>query len=319
VPGYRDSNDSGRPPAELTMKRSFLLTLAVAVSLASFSPGCQPRRSAAGRTGQAPPYTGPTQPMAEVVAEINANNSALPELWARHYFEANIVDDRGRATFANGDGVLLYKAPLGMRFVGEKPGVGRIFTIGSTEERYWLTLSPPNDASRMWWGWYRNLGKPCVDMRAVPVRPDQVLQVLGVSTIPTNFIEPPAPVMRFNNDADSYMFVWQVPAGDRWAAQKEIWYDRQTKLPRRVFLFDEHGRVVLRAKLSQHTPVEVPDVPRERWPRVARRYELYFPDTGSTMEFELDEVLPGKRGTRIAFPERENVSETIQLDKDCVD
>jgi hypothetical protein len=273
--------------------------------------------------GTPPPWTGPTQPMQEVVAEINANNAGLATLWAHHQFEASIVDERGKSHFANGDGVLVYKSVRGMRLVGNKDIAGRVFEIGSSDERYWLILSPPNERSRMWWGWYRHLGKECVDAHAMPIRPDMVLEVLGVGTVDTNFLEPPAPVMRFNNDAHAYMFVWSYPARSQWVAQKEIWYDRATKLPKRVFLFDENGRVVLRARLSGHAPVELEGVPQERWPKVARQYELFFPDSGSTMRFDLDEVAPDRKGVPsrrgVSFPENPNVDEPIQLDKNCVD
>lgn len=310
------------------MTRTARLTpcLVLPLLLLLSSAACRPRGMRPGAP-QSPPYLGPTQPMAEVVAEINANNAALPTLWASHGFEANIIDDRGRASFVNGNGNLLFKQPASMLLVGTKPAAGRVFQIGSTEDRYWLSISPPTRGSTMWWGWYRNLGKPCVQDQGMPIRPDQILQVLGVSTIGTNFLEPPVPTMRFNNDADAYMFVWNVPAGDRWAAQKEIWYDRATKLPRRVFLFDADGRVVLRARLDGHAPVELPGVPQERWPEVARQYNLFFPDTGSTMSFELNEVEPERlfRGRRvptqtgIAFPSDPGVDEVIQLDKDCPD
>jgi hypothetical protein len=300
------------------MKRTLPLVMMLLLSASA----CAPRRYAAAANK---PFVGPTQPMAEVAEEINANNAGLPTLWARHYFEANLVDEKRKSHFVNGEGVLLYKTPRGMRLVGEKPGAGRVFEIGSTEERYWLSMTPPNEAGRMWWGSYRNLGKPCVDMRDIPVRPDLVLEVLGIGTINTNFLAPPAPVMRFNNDADAYMFVWSVPLGDRWAAQKEIWYDRATKLPRRVFLFDEHGRVVLRARLSRHEPIEQAGDAgaAAAGAKVARLYELFFPDTGSTMKLELDEVAPERRGvpTRrgIAFPEDADVPHVIQLDQNCVD
>ena len=300
------------------MKHAFVISICAAASLLCCA--CRPRNRV---VEVAPPYVGQTQPMNEVVAAINANNAALPTLWSRHRFEANIVDPRGRKTFANGDGVLLYKGPRGMRLVGEKDVAGRVFEIGSTDDRFWLTLSPPAERSQMWWGWYRNLGRPCMDTRQMSIRPDMVLEVLGIGTVNTNFLAPPAPVMRFNNDARAYMFVWSVPLGDRWAAQKEIWYDLETKLPRRVFLFDGDGRVVLRARLSNHEPVELPDVPAERWPKVARRYELFFPDTGSTMSFELYEVAPDRRGVLakrgIAFPSDPAVDEVIQLDRDCAD
>ena len=70
--------------------------------------------------------------------------------------------------------------------------------------------------------------------------------------------------MRFNNDADVYMFVWSIRGIDRFIAQKEIWYDRATKQPRRVYLFDDNGRVILRAFLRNHAPLEVPGAPRDR-------------------------------------------------------
>ncbi len=301
------------------MKRIPALTLLLATPLVF--AGCRP--------GGSPPanklYVGETESMVEVVRAINTNNVALPTIWARHYFEAKIVDEKKQSHFVNGDGVLLYKAPRGMRLVGTKPGAGTVFEIGSTEDRYWLTLVP--DRNTMWWGWYRNLGKPCVDTRDIPIRPDLVLEVLGIATIDTNFLAPPAPTMRFNNDADAYMFVWNVPAGDRWAAQKEIWYDRATKEPRRVMLFDGDGRVVLHAKLSRHEPVEVPGVEREKWPKFARAYKLFFPDVGSTMTFELDEVALERRSrsgmvpteTGIAFPDDAKVDQVIQLDKDCAE
>lgn len=284
--------------------------------------GCAARSRVSQRSGLVP-YNGPTEKMADVVGAINANNGALPTLWARHYFEANIVAPDGGTQFVNGDGVLLYKQPRGLRLVGEKAAAGKVFEIGSDDERYWLSMTPPSGPSQMWWGWHRNVGKDCVDTRNMPIRPDLVLQVLGVGTVNTNFLEPPVPTMRFNNDAHAYMFVWNVPLRERWAAQKEIWYDRGTKLPRLVVLFDADGRVVLRARLANHEPVELPGVSRERWPAVARRYELFFPDTGSTMTFDLDEVEPERRGvpTRrgIAFPRDPNVDEVIQLDEACAD
>ena len=48
-------------------------------------------------------------------------------------------------------------------------------------------------------------------------------QVLSIGLIDTNFLQPPVPVMRFDADADAYVFLWEVPAGDRWLAAREVW------------------------------------------------------------------------------------------------
>lgn len=292
--------------------------------------GCQPTRRDTGATTR--PWTGPTQTLAQVVQEINANNLRLPTLWARvNYFEATIVDEKGKGHFVNGDGVILYRSEQaergrGMQVVGNK-AFGQIFEIGSTEERYWLKVAEPLDT--MWYGSYEHLGKPCV--QKVPIQPALVAEVLGIGTFGTDFTQFPAPVMRFNPDAHAYMFVWVVPQASpsRLAAQKEIWYDRVTKRPTMVILFDENGRVQLRAHLSRHQQVDVEDenLPAERRPWVATMYRLYFPENGSKMNFDLSEVrlsrrgVPDRRGIVFpgATPDDAGVAKVIQLDKDCVD
>ncbi len=266
-------------------------------------------------------YFGPTEPMQQVVQEINANNLRIPTLWARISFEATIVDpETSKSTFVNGDtGTLLYRKPQDLRLKGTKPGV-TVFELGSNSTRYWL-LSPAPGPDTMWWGNYRNIGKPC--SKDIPIRPDMVLEVLGVGAIDADFLHEPSPVMRFNNDNDAYMFVWQmrVTRPNRWAAQKEIWYDRQSKLPKLVVLFDENGRIVLRAYLSNHKPVGEPVAGMASQPMVATRYELLFPDTKSQMTIELRDMrlqekgVPNDRSFR--FPEDPDVSKVIQIDEDC--
>jgi hypothetical protein len=125
---------------------------------------------------------------------------------------------------------------LGDNLLASCPSGGILVTGGDTE-----TLS----------AWYAALLRTSKEP-IVPVRPDLVLEVLGVSMIPTNFLAPPAPVMRFNSVNRAYMFVWSVPLRDRWAAQKEIWYDLDTKLPRLVLLFDENLHEPWRHDMEQH-------------------------------------------------------------------
>lgn len=266
--------------------------------------------------------------MAKVVADINANNARIPTLWASHYYEMTVFDENKKSHYINGDGAILYRGPeaargAGMLVAGNKPAVGRVFEIGTTADKYWLTIVPEMDT--MWHGDTKHLGKPCV--RQVPIRPDMVAEVLGIGTIGSNFLEPPAPVMRFNNDARAYMFVWVVPAGgpSRLAAQKEVWYDLETKRPTVVLLFDADGRVQLRAYLSKYQQVDAEDVPAAERPWVATNYRLYFPETGTKMSFELNDVrlqrngVPTRKG--LAFPgtDEPGVSKVIQLDKTCVD
>ncbi len=276
--------------------------------------GCRDVRPAKPRG-----YYGPTQSLAEVTGIINQNNRAIVSLWASHDFEADIADETGHRNFINGDGTLMYSRPDRFRLLGDKPVVGRVFDIGANAERYWLLL--PEQVRMMWWGYTANLGRDCAT--TLPIRPDLFLEVLGIGEFTDDYRADPAPVMRFNNDADAYMFLWIQTRPDRLIAQKEIWYDRTSKLPKLVLLFDADGRIVLRAYLSDHQPVEVPNTPPPQRPRIATRFELFFPDNASTMTFVLRDPRLSRRGfprpASFAFPENPTIptENVIQVDADC--
>jgi hypothetical protein len=282
--------------------------------------GCAHRAEQAPGGERVVGYRGPTEPMRQVVGEINENNKAVPSLWARHYFEGNIVDDRGKSHFVNADGVLLMLKPGEVRLVANKEFAGRIFDLGTDGERFWMSV--PVEVDTMWWGFNRNIGRPCA--RGIPIQPQGILEVLGVGEFDANLNQPPVPVMRFNPDNDSYMFVWSRPLSDRWAATKEVWYDRATKRPKMVLLFDENGRVVLRAYLYDHQQVEVAGRAREQWPWVAARYRLFFPDSGSKitltlrdMQIQTEEGIPDDRSFRMPDPKKAGVSKVVQIDEEC--
>jgi hypothetical protein len=275
-------------------------------------------------TKRAPGYFGPTEPMAQVVAEINANNARVGTLWAHlRSYEINFVDDKGQAQTVVGDsGTLMYRKPHDMKVSAMKPGVTAVFNIGSNRDLFWL-LSPPDAGDALWWGNYRNAGKPC--LKEVPIRPDLLIEVLGISDIDTDFTRDPMPVMTFNNDSDAYIFLWQIHSNDapaRLVAIKEVWYDRKTKLPQWVKLFDPSGRVVLRAWLRQHVPVKIEGVPEDQWPRVASDYQLLFPESHAKFSVQLEDVVlrhdnfPNDRS--FAFnPASVTVSKKIQVDENC--
>jgi hypothetical protein len=122
------------------------------------------------------------------------------------------------------------------------------------------------------------------------------------------------------------MLVWNVKGPDRWLAQKEIWYDLETKLPRLVNLFDANGRVVLSAYLSDHKPVKnyaylgLPATQRLRIPQVATNYRLFFPDSGSTLRLHLTDLRPESQGhpnaQNFAFdPDSVDVKHVVNLDE----
>jgi hypothetical protein len=241
-------------------------------------------------TTQPQPYLGPTLTLDQVVDQINANNEKIPSLWSELDFKARIVD--GKQTHSgSGEGVLMYRRPGDFRIVAKELN-NVIFDIGSNAKEFWLATGP-QAGNTIWWGRYgdqtmtSSAGQS--EDASIPISPAAVVQVLTVATIDTNFFQPPVPVMRFDSDADAYVVIWAMPAGDRWLAEREVWYDRQTLRPDRVLLYDPNGRVVLRAKLGMYEQAETEGAPKSDWPWIARDYKLDFPDTGSTMEITLYE------------------------------
>lgn len=270
---------------------------------------------------KARPWDGsPLVDMRTVIARVNENNRQLPTLYAQHYLEANIVDPKtGKKQFINSGGDLFVLKPRDLLLRGKKDPIGLIFEMGSTADRYWFTAYADQDTQ--WWGYHRNAGKDCV--RDMPVRPDLVGEVLGVGEIAGNLLDAPAvPTMRFNPDWSVYMVTWASRGPDQWYAEREIWYDQKTFLPLAVILFDRKGAVILRAHLSGHGPVEIASVPEADRPKIATFYDIYFPQTKSTMTIRLSDVaLTTKNGNpkagTIRFPEDPGVQRVVQIDEDC--
>lgn len=230
----------------------------------------------------------PTQPMSAVVAAINSNNQKILSLWAKLNYQVTI-NDRGQIhSVTSDDGILLYLRPSNFRLVGNQALVGRIFDLGTNDREFWMEVLP--GTNRLWWGTYADLARIDPARLPIPIRPDLVMEVLGIATFNPDFTASPVPTMRYDNAADAYVFVFNVKAPNQWLAQKEIWYDRKTIRPRRVILYDANGRPVLRAKLSIDMKVQVPDQDPGQWPLVAGDFKLFFPDSASHMEFTFTDV-----------------------------
>jgi hypothetical protein len=242
-----------------------------------------------GCTAPAPPmaagYYGPTLSLEELVGRINENNAKISTLWAHEHFEGTIVDRaNNKSAHIDGYGALLYTGPNQMKLTAKNEFVD-LFEMGSDGTQFWLW---EKHEQTFWWGDYSSVGN--LDTAEIPVRPDMVMEILGVRPVDSTLLHEPTPVMRFNNFGDAYMVDWQEPAGDHWVVAKEIWYDRQTLLPQRVLLFDANGRVALWARLSNYVRMKMPSGDQNHWPWVASEYQLSFPYTGTTISFELSDV-----------------------------
>lgn len=236
-------------------------------------------------------YYGPTRSLSEVVSAINANNRKINSVWARHDFEAVIYDDKGRSHSLSGNGTLLYRKPEEMFL--KAGGVIDFFEAGVNPGQYWFTVYP-KEVSTQWWGDRKNFSEAAA--RQIPIRPDLLMEVLGVQEIREDFLKPPVPVLRFNNDADAYMIVWSAPTPDRWVVLKEVWYDRKTLLPRAILLFDSRGRIVTRAYLADYREIQ------DTTAKMATSFDLFFPETKSQLSVRIKELRETLKKGKVTFP-----------------
>ena len=260
-----------------------LVPIACVVALLA---GCAPRQ-AATRT----PYTGPTDSLDKVVREVNANNSKVTILRCAHTFEATLVDDKGKAATFSGGGYLLFTKPENLLLTAS--GVIPYFEIGANDERYWFTAFP-DEVSTQWWGEKGKLTDQApARSRSVPTSCSKCSA--SPRSTPTSYSRP-CRSCDSTTTSDAYMLVWNRPQPTRWIAEKEVWYDVETKLPRLINLFDADGRIILRAYLTDHQAVP------ETGGKIATKYDLYFPETKSRMAFRLTEVKPYITKGRIRIP-----------------
>lgn len=283
------------------MRGLLTLVLILGCSFLTGCCNCARKSTSLGENRLNPPGL---RSMREVVDAINANNSKIPTLYATLNYSATIHDGKQVHSVSSDEGYVWYRSPDDFRLVGKMAAVGTVFDIGSNREKYWLEVIP--GTNRLWWGNYADLVRLQSDQLPIPIRPDLVTQVLAVGTINSDFNVLPVPTMRYDGNDDAYVFVFNVKAPDRWMAQKEIWYDRATLRPRRVILYDGNGRPVLRAALSMDKPVRMPQGKPADWPLVPGDYKLFFPDSGSRMEFTLNDVALQHKVGRIVFPNARN-------------
>src|SRR5437763_3994459 len=116
------------------------------------------------------------------------------------------------------------------------------------------------------------------------------------------------------------MCVCITKLADLCLAYREVWYERASRHPKFVKLYDANGRVAIRADLGQFKPLLVEGQPKSNWPMIPTDFKLSFPDSGSTMEFTLGDdlalhkgVAPNDKSFAMPDPERADVDHAVRI------
>lgn len=232
----------------------------------------------------------------------NDNLRHLDRLWARADVEARWVEPDGDDRFEKGNGVIVFVPPRRVALTLNKLGKTYLWA-GSNDRRYWLIdnlgdgqayvglhVSPPDIAAL----------DPAPPPGGLPFKPDDVPHLLGLK---------PLPLETHPTDSDPlHAAAGEVAVVDGLyrltpaRVRLRVYLEPDRLRPVRVELFDDRGEITAVSRLTDHAAVEVPGLPEERWPVLARDAWLYpVRDDGS---LDANESMRLELGTTTTSPDR---------------
>lgn len=198
------------------------------------------------------------------------------------------------------DGVLFYLAPFYLRFDLRALG-SRQFLFGSNREVFWAHSRQENRYRCVPRGQSDELGA------RIPVRPDQLIDALGLSPIPTSpsgsgGVEQ---VQRVAAEHQQILFLVHDERGIV-TLEKEYWLDRYNpRLVRRVVFRDADGVITLESKLDDYRAAG------SGGPLLPHTIAMEWPRLGSQMRFRV--------GKWTILPNLGPQSPQFRVPKECAD
>jgi hypothetical protein len=204
----------------------------------------------------------------QLVRQYNANSAGVPRLWARVRIDMNLTDADGKSvqwgsSLGSPNGLLLLakdgaSQQPGFLLCGTMPGGNELFRMGASrsESLYYLWYNAGNNR-RAWLGQTELAGAPGID---IPLDPTQLLGVLGVTDLPTDFTTLPTVALTFSTSPCAYVltYVDRQPLTGQILFRREVylrWSDTEPPRPFLVNIFDNDGRRVMTATLKDYKSV----------------------------------------------------------------
>lgn len=248
-------------------------------------------------------------PRSVAIARVNENNARIGPGIRCKGVTANIrmKDNHGQERRFMLDGALVFVKPRSLYFDLRQLGSTAV-RVGSNPEEYWLWIKPERDT--VWWGRYDRLDT--LRDSDMPIRPDQLVEALGVDTLEMSPTEIGSPLYRVTSDWHQLVY-YELDRMGYGVIEKEYWLDRRPPfLIRRIIFRDALGRVVMSARLDDYIPaaddasVFMPSRIRADWPREDGSMDLRI------RRWENRATTPPPNAP--AFDRPRNVTESIQVD-----
>lgn len=218
----------------------------------------------------------PPPPFAELRERYNSRTGQIEQIFARGNIEVRWEDDRGRRNFEQGDAHLYLRLPSELALAISKLS-NTMYWVGGDEERFWyFDLNPPSGEPRQAVvGHHADIARTGLEDVPMPVRPDQLVHLLGVAEMPAPVDAQPPRVTR-EDGADVAIIAADAEGEAFWRYE----LDPDNHRPRRIVLLDGEGEELVASALSRYEPLQRHEVPPGGWPYVPTRIEITTPATG---------------------------------------
>lgn len=224
-----------------------------------------------------PPPLNPL-PIGKAIEIINENAAQLSTgLKATGPVRGQFLTAEGQTRSFDLNGKLLVIPPRHLR-LDVQNALGRTeLLLGSNAEHFWLHVGRNDDTFRF--GRHSTLDSE----RAIelPIRPDWIIEALGLGTLPTNTIGATGPVQIIEQDRQRLLFISYDNRGQG-MVRKEYWLSRhKPRLIERVVFRDEIGTELMHSRLSDYRRLD------ETGPMLPRRVRVEWPMKDSWIELRV--------------------------------
>ena len=243
----------------------------------TFMTGCPPR----DRTPA--PASVPQRSASEIREAYNGRTAAIQRMRARAVVEVSWVDEKDKSHWEQGDGPLLVRKPNDLALAIGKLG-NVMFWLGRSDQRYWLLelKTPQGQPTTAYVGQIDELDQLHDRQLPLPLRPDQLIDFLGVTPLPDDF-EMLMPMA-------SGPGVYQLREKESVEGSRRYWWLDEKLRPTRVGFIDSDGQVIAEASLSQYTSLPIAGAPPGAWPDVASYVEIKLPGPRANVKLNLSDL-----------------------------
>ena len=227
--------------------------------------------------GCPPPAVKPGVPLQlhEAIGKVNRNSAGIDVcLKANAHANGYWADQTGGRRAFNSDATVLVIAPSHLYGTFKVLGSEELL-LGSNADKYWLYIKRDENTYRV--GTYTRLDES--EASSLPIRPDMLIEALGLNPLPETTVGTAGPVQRITDDHQQLLFLAYTDEGQG-IVTKEYWLDRfEPRLIRRIVFRDPMGQTIMCSQLDDYKPLTdggplLPGEVHVRWPLEGSELEL---------------------------------------------